>query len=100
MIELNEDNLSELLEQNEKTIVMYGAPWCGNCRILKPKFKKLSTENEGVNFVYVNAEAYPNSRGLSVVKNLPTITAFNGTENIGHEVGNKVEVIQSVLGKL
>jgi thiol-disulfide isomerase/thioredoxin len=53
MLELKEDNLAQTMEL--KTVVLYGAPWCGNCRLLKPKFKKLSSETDGVQFVYVNA---------------------------------------------
>ena len=45
-IELEFDNLDTLLTQYDKTLVMYGAGWCGNCKLLKPKFKKVSTENE------------------------------------------------------
>ncbi|MEO8254011.1 MAG: thioredoxin family protein, partial [Flavobacterium sp.] len=47
LIELNEDTLANLVAENEKVVVQFSASWCGNCRIMKPKFKKLATENEG-----------------------------------------------------
>lgn len=79
-VELAEDNLSQVLNSTENVMVQYGAGWCGNCRIMKPKFKKLSTENEAVTFVYVDAEKFPESRKLAKVDNLPTFAAFkNGT---------------------
>lgn len=99
-VEITDDSLGTILEQNEKTIVMYGAGWCGNCRILKPKFKKLSQSNENLQFVYVDAEKNPNSREFTTVKNLPTITGFNRTEVVDQQMGNKIEVIESVLSKL
>ena len=43
MIDLIEDNLGEVLSSNKKVMVQYGATWCGNCRLTKPKFKRLST---------------------------------------------------------
>ena len=43
MLELKEDNLAQTMEL--KTVVLYGAPWCGNCRLLKPKFKKTEQRN-------------------------------------------------------
>ena len=95
--ELQEDNLKSLLEQNESTLVMYGAGWCGNCKLLKPKFKKVSTENEDITFVYVDADKLPNSRSLINLENLPTIVAFKGTENVSQDMGNKVDVVHSVL---
>lgn len=35
--ELEQDNLEEIIKENELVVVQYGATWCGNCRIMKPK---------------------------------------------------------------
>lgn len=99
-IELELDNLDKVLEQRESTLVMYGAGWCGNCKLLKPKFKKVSTENEDIAFVYVDADKLPNSRSLVTLSNIPTIVAFKGTENVGQSEGNKIDVVYSVLENL
>ena len=50
LIELNEDALQDLINANAKVAVQFSASWCGNCRIMKPKFKKLATENEAITF--------------------------------------------------
>ncbi len=76
--ELTEDNLQKIVSENEKVMVQYGATWCGNCRIMKPKFKKLAAENEDIPFFYVDAEKLPESRKLATVDNLPTFAAFEG----------------------
>jgi thiol-disulfide isomerase/thioredoxin len=99
-IELQEDNLETVLSQNESTLVMYGAGWCGNCKLLKPKFKKVSTENEDIQFIYVDADKLPNSRSLVTLENIPTIVSFKGTENVGQDEGNKIDVVYSVLENL
>jgi len=99
-IELQEDNLETVLSQYDKTMVMYGAGWCGNCKLLKPKFKKVSTENEDIIFVYVDADKLPNSRSLVTLSNIPTIVSFKGTENVGQSEGNKIDVVYSVLENL
>jgi len=57
--ELSQDNLAELVSDNKTVIVQYTATWCGNCRIMKPKFKKLASENENITFVIVDAEKFP-----------------------------------------
>ena len=49
--ELNTDTLQEEIQNNEKVLVQYSAGWCGNCRIMKPKFKKMSSENENIHFL-------------------------------------------------
>jgi len=95
MLELKEDNLADSMEP--RTVVLYGAPWCGNCRLLKPKFKKLSGETEGVKFIYVNAEQFTQSRGLADVSNLPTIAAFENGELKAQKQGNKIDLVKDLL---
>ena len=63
--ELTEDNLNELLAEADNAVVQYSASWCGNCRIMKPKMKKLAAENPGVKFIIADAEKFPNSRKLA-----------------------------------
>lgn len=43
--ELNKDNLEEEILNNETVIVQYSAGWCGNCRVMKPKFKRYGQES-------------------------------------------------------
>lgn len=100
MTELNTDNLKQVLEDNENVIVQYGATWCGNCRMIKPKFKRLAGENESITFVYVDAEKYPESRKFAEVKNLPTFAAFKGASLIKQTEGNKEERIQELIDEI
>ena len=100
MIELNEDNLKQLINDNDKVIVQFGASWCGNCRLIKPKFKKAAAENESISFVYVDAEKYPESRSVAKVDNLPTFAAFKGGELKLQKAGNKAEIIQELVNEI
>jgi len=100
MIELAEDNLGDIISQNQKVIVLYGASWCGNCRLIKPKFKRLASENEGIQFIYVDAEKLPNSRTFAEVKNLPTFAGFKGGAFVSQAAGNKIETINEVLNEV
>lgn len=95
--ELTEDKLGELLTTNKKVMVQYGATWCGNCKITKPKFKRMSEENPGVEFYYVDAEKLPDSRKFADVSNLPTFAGFIDGNLVKQQQGNKVEIIQEVL---
>ena len=74
--ELEQDNLQAIVADNNKVVVQYSASWCGNCRIMKPKFKKLASENEAITFVIVDAEKFVESRKLADVSNLPTFATF------------------------
>ncbi|WP_313031245.1 thioredoxin family protein [Soonwooa sp.] len=99
-LELKEDNLQQILSENPKVMVQYGASWCGNCRIMKPKFKKLASENEDIPFYYVDAEKLPESRKMANVDNLPTFAAFeNGT--LKNQVQtNQVDSLNSLFEEL
>lgn len=54
--ELKDDTLEKEVKNNDKVVVQYAASWCGNCRLMKPKFKKLAKENEDVSFILIDAE--------------------------------------------
>ena len=55
MQELSEDNLQSIINEHPFVVVQYSATWCGNCRIMKPKFKKLASEMSDASFVIVDA---------------------------------------------
>ena len=91
--ELNTDTLQEEIKNNDKVLVQYSAGWCGNCRIMKPKFKKMSSENENMHFLMVDAEKNPNSRKLADVSNLPTFAFFYNGELVNEIQTNKANVL-------
>ena len=98
--EITEDNLEQLLASNTKVMVQYGASWCGNCKITKPKFKRLAESHTDIEFVYVDAEKLPNSRQFADVSNLPTFAGFAAGNLVKQNQGNKIETIQEVLDAL
>lgn len=93
LTELNTDSLDKEIEQNDKVLVQFSASWCGNCRIMKPKFKKMSVENENIHFLMVDAEKNPNSRKLADVSNLPTFAFFNKGKLINEVQTNKADLL-------
>jgi thiol-disulfide isomerase/thioredoxin len=99
-VELATDNLQEFLADNSKVMVQYSASWCGNCRIMKPKFKKLAAENEDVTFLMVDAEKFPNSRKFANVDNLPTFAAFEQGTLVDQIQTNKVEGLTALFSKI
>jgi len=100
ILELEQDNLKEIIDQNQNVMVQYSATWCGNCRIMKPKFKKEATENETITFVMVDAEKFPESRKLANVDNLPTFAAFTGGKLKNQIQTNKYEVLKELINEI
>lgn len=99
-IELESDNLQDVVNQNQKVAVQFSASWCGNCRIMKPKFKKLSSEKGDITFVIVDAEKFPESRKLANVSNLPTFATFVDGKLVGEVQTNKQEVLNELINEI
>lgn len=98
--EIEQDNLQEIVNSNDIVIVQYSATWCGNCRIMKPKFKKLAQSNENVPFIMVDAEKFPESRKLAKVDNLPTFATFKNGELVNQTQTNKAEVLAELVNEV
>ena len=98
--EIEKDNLAEIVSSNDTVIVQYSATWCGNCRIMKPKFKKLASENENVSFVLVDAEKFPESRKFANVDNLPTFAAFANGSKVNQIQTNRFEILKDLVDEI
>ncbi|GAA4176345.1 MULTISPECIES: thioredoxin family protein [Sphingobacterium] len=97
--ELENDNLQEIVNNNDIVMVQYAATWCGNCKIMKPKFKKLSGENENVPFIIADAEKFPESRKLANVNNLPTFAAFKNGKLVNQVQTNKLDALVELFNE-
>lgn len=98
--ELTEDNLKQVVDTNDTVLVQYSAGWCGNCRMMKPKFKGLAGEHDGYAFVMVDAERFPESRKLANVNNLPTFAAFKNGTFVNQIQTNKGESLKSFVDEV
>ena len=43
-MEITTEELKQKIENGEKLVVDFWAPWCGPCKIMKPIFEKVSQE--------------------------------------------------------
>ncbi|QED37471.1 thioredoxin family protein [Antarcticibacterium arcticum] len=98
--ELEQDNLSTIIAESDSVVVQYMAGWCGNCRVMKPKFKKLAGENEATTFIMVDAEKFPESRKMANVNNLPTFAAFKNGSLINQVQTNKFELLKDLVNEV
>ena len=98
--ELSQDNLQDLVSANKTVVVQYSASWCGNCRIMKPKLKKLASEIDAVTFVIADAEKFPESRKLATVDNLPTFATFKDGEFVNQVQTNKFDVLKTLVAEV
>jgi len=100
LIELNEDTLQNVIDTNAKVVVQFSASWCGNCRIMKPKFKMMSAQHDAITFVLIDAEHSPESRKLADVSNLPTFASFVDGKLVNQAQTNKAEVLAELVTEI
>lgn len=98
--EIEQDNLAEVIASNDVVVVQYAASWCGNCRIMKPKFKLLASQNESIPFLIVDAEKFPESRKLAKVDNLPTFATFKNGVLLNQTQTNKAEILTELVNEV
>ncbi len=98
--ELDKDNLADIVAGEDVVVVQYSAGWCGNCRIMKPKFKRIAGEHENVTFVIADAENFPESRKLAKVDNLPTFATFKNGSLVNQVQTNKLEILTDLVNEV
>ncbi len=96
---LSDIEFKDALASNNKVIIKFYADWCGSCRLISPKFKKLSEnpEYEGISFVEVNAEQSPEARSWAKVNNLPFFAIARDGELVQADNFSKEEKIIEML---
>ena len=91
-----------LIKQHEKVVVKYFANWCGSCRLIAPKYKKLSDKEEfqGITFLDVNAEENPESRKPVKISHLPYFAVFKNGQLLASDFTSKEEGVEKLIQKL
>ena len=90
------------IKGNGKVAIKYYADWCGTCRLISPKFKKLSETEPytGIDFIEVNAEQNPEARKWAKVNNLPFFAVVKDGQIIESASTGKEERVIELLTKI
>ena len=85
-MEITQEQLKEKIDNGEKLIVDFWAPWCGPCRMVKPMFEKVSQETEAQMYT-MNVD---NNRDIAVelgIRAIPTIKVFSEGKEVDTHSG-------------
>lgn len=87
-MEISGIELQEKIKNGEKVMVDFWATWCGPCRMLKPIFEKVISENTtDVQMYTMDVDA---NRDIAIsygIRSVPTIKVFNNGEVVDTRVG-------------
>jgi len=87
-MEITANELKEKIENGEKLIVDFFAVWCSPCKMLKPIYEKVSSEN--TTDVQMYTMDVDDNRDLAVslgVRSVPTIKVFDKGNVVSTKVG-------------
>ena len=87
-MEISSVELQKKINNGEKVIVDFHAQWCGPCKMMKPTFEKLTTENTSEVQMYTMDVDLNREIAISLgIRNVPTIKVFNKGEVVETKVG-------------
>ncbi|MFC7061485.1 thioredoxin family protein [Halobacillus seohaensis] len=86
MITLESDGqLHELINDN-KTILLFSADWCPDCRMIEPVLPEIEEKFKDWSFVYVDRDKFIHICAKNDVFGIPSFLAFNQGEEVGRFV--------------
>ena len=99
VIQTNDQEFKSYLNEHDKLAVKFFANWCGTCKLLAPKFRRISEEEDfnDVTFLDINAEENPEARKWAGVSNLPFFAVVKNGEIIQKDYTGKEEGIRQLL---
>lgn len=70
-----------------KQILYFSAPWCGPCKMFKPKMEALKAEGLPIQFIDVDQQ--PDMAQQYGIRNVPTTIFLNGGTETNRAIGVK-----------
>ena len=95
--QLNDNNFKEAVANNDRLIIKFQADWCGSCRLISPKFKRLSNDErfDEVKFYEIDAERNPEARKWARVSALPFfVTVKNGDIEAADSIAKEEAILE------
>jgi len=87
-MEISSIDLQQKINNGDKIIVEFWAEWCGPCRMMKPIFEKVATENSSdVQMYTMNVDQNQSVAASLGIRSIPTIKMFNASQVIDTKVG-------------
>ena len=87
-MEISSIELQEKINNGEKLIIEFWAEWCGPCRMMKPAFEKVASENTSdVQMYTMDIELNREVSAALGIRSIPTVKIFNAGQVVETKVG-------------
>ena len=82
---------NQIIQENERVVVDFYAPWCGPCKTLGPRLENIAKELTDVIFIKVNTDSLQGLANKYGIKALPTVMMFKNGKQVSKSIGLKSE---------
>lgn len=89
MIPATIEELATLVNREGKTVFLFTADWCGDCRFLKPLLPEIEAENPDFTFVGVNRDDYMEVAKKWNIYGIPSLVVLENGQEIGRFVNRE-----------
>ncbi|WP_117149563.1 MULTISPECIES: co-chaperone YbbN [Paraliobacillus] len=100
----SEKELANILaEEKGKTVLLFSADWCPDCRFIDPLLPELEDKYQGITFIYVNRDKFIDLCVQYDVFGIPSFLAFKDGLEVDRFVSKDrktKEEIESFLDKI
>jgi thiol-disulfide isomerase/thioredoxin len=93
----------EQLKKEERTIFMFSADWCPDCRVIEPILPRLEADYPEYTFMEVDRDQFIDLCGELDIFGIPSFVAFHSGEEVGRFVSkdrNTLEEIEEFINGL
>lgn len=101
VIDITDENYKVELSKKDKAVIKFYADWCGSCRLINPKFKRIAEEEKYKDFAFLNtnAEKNPELRKWVNVTSLPFFAVIKNGEIIIADCQAKEEKLLEMINQ-
>lgn len=87
MREINENEFKEEITNDNLSMVLFTARWCGSCRAVTPIIEQLSPEYNNVNFLKVDVDQNSSLASDYGITSIPTLLFLKDNAVLEKHVG-------------
>ncbi|MBS4200042.1 thioredoxin family protein [Bacillus sp. FJAT-49732] len=86
----------ETLKNEERTIFMFSADWCGDCKFIEPFLPRLEADYPEYTFIEVDRDQFIDLCGDLNIFGIPSFIAYHSGEEAGRFVSKDRKTLEEI----